>query len=132
LSSAVSDDRSECYSSDHNFHGISARLACGGNASSGWSLLHPSVNSASAQGESGDRQYLDLFSEGVSSYHSLQVDLRHRFSHGLLLRGVYTFAKTLDDGDSLNQTTAGNAPGLVSNPLNLAADKGWQLSISNM
>ncbi len=64
------------------------------------------------------------FSEGVSSYHSLQVDLRHRFSHGLLLRGVYTFAKTLDDGDSLNQTTAGNAPGLVSNPLNLAADKG--------
>jgi hypothetical protein len=64
------------------------------------------------------------FSEGVSSYHSLQVDLRHRFSHGLLLRGVYTFAKTLDDGDSLNQTTAGNAPGLVSNPLNLAADQG--------
>jgi hypothetical protein len=64
------------------------------------------------------------FSEGVSSYHSLQVDLCHRFSHGLLLRGVYTFAKTLDDGDSLNQTTAGNAPGLVSNPLNLAADKG--------
>ena len=64
------------------------------------------------------------FSEGVSSYHSLQVDLRHRFSHGLLLRGVYTFAKTLDDGDSLNQTTAGNAPGLVANPLNLAADKG--------
>jgi hypothetical protein len=64
------------------------------------------------------------FSEGVSSYHSLQVDLRHRFSHGLLLRGVYTFAKTLDDGDSLNQTTAGNAPGLVANPLDLSADKG--------
>jgi hypothetical protein len=64
------------------------------------------------------------FSEGTSSYHALQVDLRRRFSHGLLLRGVYTFAKTLDDGDSLNQTTAGNAPGLVSDPLNLAADKG--------
>jgi hypothetical protein len=64
------------------------------------------------------------FSEGTSSYHALQVDLRRRFSHGLLLRGVYTFARTLDDGDSLNQTTAGNAPGLVSDPLNLAADKG--------
>jgi prepilin-type processing-associated H-X9-DG protein len=64
------------------------------------------------------------FSEGVSSYHALQVDLRRRFSHGLLLRGVYTFSKTLDDGDSLNQTTAGNAPGLASNPLNLRADKG--------
>ena len=64
------------------------------------------------------------FSEGVSSYHALQVDLRRRISHGLLLRGFYTFSKTLDDGDSLNQTTAGNAPGLASNPLNLRADKG--------
>jgi hypothetical protein len=64
------------------------------------------------------------FSRGDSSYHALQVDFRRRFSHGLTLRGVYTFSKTLDDGDSLNQTTANNAPGLVSNPFNLAADKG--------
>jgi hypothetical protein len=64
------------------------------------------------------------FSEGTSSYHALQLDLRRRFRGGLLLRGVYTFSKTLDDGDSLNQTTAGNAPGLASNPLNLRADKG--------
>jgi len=40
------------------------------------------------------------------------------------VRGVYTLSKALDDGDSLNQTTAGNAPGLVSNPYDLAADKG--------
>ena len=64
------------------------------------------------------------FSVGNSSYHALQVDLRRRFSHGLSMRGVYTYSKALDDGDSLNQTTAGNAPGLVSNPFNLAADKG--------
>src|SRR5260221_13144722 len=64
------------------------------------------------------------FSEGVSSYHALQVDLRRRFSRGLSVRGVYTFSKSLDDGDSLNQPTAGNAPGLASNPLNLRADKG--------
>jgi len=64
------------------------------------------------------------FSVGTSSYHALQLDLRRRFSRGLSLRGVYTFSKALDDGDSLNQTTAGNAPGLVSNPLNLQADKG--------
>ena len=64
------------------------------------------------------------FSRGDSSYHALQTELRKRFSRGLFLRGVYTFAKTLDDGDSLNQTTAGNAPGLVSNPFDLAADKG--------
>jgi Carboxypeptidase regulatory-like domain len=64
------------------------------------------------------------FSEGTSSYHALQVDLSRRFSNGLSFRGVYTFSKTLDDGDSLNQTTAGNAPGLVSNPYNLRSDKG--------
>jgi hypothetical protein len=64
------------------------------------------------------------FSLGTSSYHALQVDVRRRFSHGLTFRGIYTFSKALDDGDSLNQTTANNAPGLVSNPFNLAADKG--------
>jgi hypothetical protein len=52
------------------------------------------------------------------------MDVNHRFSQGLSLRGVYTWSKALDDGDSLNQTTAGNAPGLVSNPFNLAADWG--------
>ena len=65
------------------------------------------------------------FSEGVSSYNALQVDVTRRISRGLSLRGVYTWSKTLDDGDSLNQTTAGNAPGLVSNPFDLAADKGF-------
>ncbi len=64
------------------------------------------------------------FSRGDSSYHALQLDLRRRFSHGLSLRGVYTYSKILDEGDSVNQTTAGNAPGLVSNPFNLRADKG--------
>jgi hypothetical protein len=64
------------------------------------------------------------FSEGVSSYNALQVDVNRRFSRGLSLRGVYTLSKTLDDGDSLNATTAGNAPGLVSNPYNLRSDWG--------
>ena len=64
------------------------------------------------------------FSEGDSSYHALQVDLNHRFSSGFLLRGVYTFSKALDDGDSLNATTSGGGPALASNPFNLAADKG--------
>ncbi len=64
------------------------------------------------------------FSWGDSNYNSLQVDFNHRFSHDLALRGVYTWSRALDDGDSLNQTTAGNAPGLVSNPYNLHADYG--------
>jgi hypothetical protein len=64
------------------------------------------------------------FSLGDSSYNALQVDVNRRFSHGLLLHGVYTWSKSLDDGDSLNATTAGNAPGLVSNPFDLRADWG--------
>ncbi len=64
------------------------------------------------------------FSYGDSSYNALQVDFNRRFSHGLSLRGVYTWSKALDDGDSLNATTTANEPGLVSNPFNLRADWG--------
>ena len=64
------------------------------------------------------------FSEGASNYNALQVDVNHRYSHDLELRGVYTWSKALDNGDSLNQTTAGNAPGLASNPYHLRADWG--------
>jgi hypothetical protein len=54
----------------------------------------------------------------------LQVDVNRRFSGGLTLRGVYTFSKVLDDGDSLNATTSGGGPALASNPFNLRADWG--------
>jgi len=64
------------------------------------------------------------FSEGDSSYNALQVDVNRRFSGGLTLRGVYTFSKVLDDGDSLNATTSGGGPALVSNPFNLRSDWG--------
>ena len=64
------------------------------------------------------------FSVGNSSWHALQVDVNHRLSHGLAIRGVYTWSKALDDGDSLNATAAGNAPGLVSNPFDLKSDWG--------
>lgn len=64
------------------------------------------------------------FSRGNSSYNALEADLRHRLSHGLLFRATYTWSKALDDGDSLNATAAGNAPGLVSNPFDLRADWG--------
>lgn len=64
------------------------------------------------------------FSEGDSSYNALQVDVNRRFSGGLTVRGVYTFSKVLDDGDSLNATTSGGGPALASNPFNLKSDWG--------
>jgi len=64
------------------------------------------------------------FSWGDASYNALQIDARRRFSNGLFLRGVYTWSKTIDNGDSLNSTTSGGEPALVSNPFNLRADRG--------
>jgi hypothetical protein len=64
------------------------------------------------------------FSEGTSSYNALQVDVNRRLSEGLTLRGVYTYSKVLDDGDSLNATTSGGGPALASNPFNLKSDWG--------
>jgi hypothetical protein len=41
---------------------------------------------------------LDLLGNlGVSNYNALQVELRRRYSHGLLLQANYTFQKTLDN-----------------------------------
>lgn len=64
------------------------------------------------------------FSEGVSSYNGLQVDVNHHFSHGLQFRGVYTYAKALDDGDSLNTSVATNSPAFAANPLEPSWDYG--------
>jgi hypothetical protein len=64
------------------------------------------------------------FSEGNSSYNALQVDANRRFSAGLTVRGVYTYSKALDDGDSLNATTSGGGPALASNPFDLRSDWG--------
>jgi hypothetical protein len=64
------------------------------------------------------------FSEADSAYNALQVDLNHRFSSGFSIRGVYTWSKALDDGDSLNATASGGEPALASNPFNLRADWG--------
>jgi hypothetical protein len=64
------------------------------------------------------------FSRGDSAYNALQIDLDHRFSHGLDLRAAYTFSKSLDDGDSLNSTTSGGEPATASDPYNLRVDWG--------
>ena len=64
------------------------------------------------------------YSEGDSAYHALQIDVNRRLSAGLVIRGVYTYSKALDDGDSLNSTTSGGGPALASNPFNLHSDWG--------
>jgi hypothetical protein len=64
------------------------------------------------------------FSEGISSYHGLEIDVNRRIGRSLNFRGVYTFAKALDDGDNMNTSVATNSPAFVANPLNPKADYG--------
>jgi hypothetical protein len=66
----------------------------------------------------------DWFSEGVSSYNGLEVDINHRIARGLQFRGAYTFAKALDDGDNMNTSVATNSPAFVADPLQPKADYG--------
>ncbi len=66
------------------------------------------------------------FSEGDSSYNALEVDVQHQLSHGFQLRGVYTYAKSLDDGDTTNTSISTSSPAFVSNPLDPSAD--WSRS----
>ncbi len=55
-------------------------------------------------------------SEGLSSYNGLELDLNHRFQHGLQLRGVYTWSKNLDDGTAWNTSVGANSPAFVEFP----------------
>jgi hypothetical protein len=64
------------------------------------------------------------FSEGISSYQGLEVDVNRRIGRGLQFRGVYTFSKALDDGDNVNTSVATNSPAFVANPLDPKADYG--------
>jgi trimeric autotransporter adhesin len=63
----------------------------------------------------------NLDTSGASSiYHAMQVMLQHRFAHGLMFRGVYTYGKSIDDASSIG----GGAPVVVQDENNIAAERG--------
>jgi hypothetical protein len=62
--------------------------------------------------------------QGVSNYNGLEVDVRHQLSHGLQLRGVYTFASNLDNGSAWNTSVSANTPAFVMYPGNPGLDYG--------
>lgn len=64
------------------------------------------------------------FSEGISSFNGLEVDMNRRWKSGLQFRGVYAFSKALDDGDNMNTSVATNSPAFVANPYLPKADYG--------
>ena len=56
------------------------------------------------------------WSGGSGNYNALEVDLRHDLSHGLQLRGNYTWSKNLDDGSAWNTSVSANTPAFVTVP----------------
>ncbi len=70
------------------------------------------------------------FSQGVSSYNALELDVRRAFSGGLQFRGTYTYAKSLDDGTAWNSSVGANAPGFVMYPANPKLD--WAPSTTDV
>ena len=63
-------------------------------------------------------------SQGISNYNALEVDVRKQLSHGLQLRGVYTWASNLDDGSAWNTSVSANTPAFVMYPENPRLDYG--------
>ena len=63
-------------------------------------------------------------SQGISSYNALEVDVRKQLSHGLQLRGVYTWANNLDTGTAWNTSVSANTPAYVMYPGNPKLDYG--------
>jgi hypothetical protein len=60
--------------------------------------LNPNIGEVVVRDNSGD-----------SFYHSGQVTLDRKFSHGLLLRGAYTYSKLIDDTSEVFTTTGGSS-----------------------
>jgi len=63
-------------------------------------------------------------SQGSSSYHALEVDLRRTLANGLAFRANYTYARNLDDGSAWNTSVSANTPAYVSYPNNPSLDWG--------
>ena len=53
---------------------------------------------------------------GTGNYNALEIDVRHDLSHGIQIRGNYTWSKNLDDGSAWNTSVSANTPAFVAVP----------------
>jgi hypothetical protein len=92
-----------------------------------------------ASNDSARVRYLGFSPAGVAEtntngdalYNSLQMQLKHQFSHGLLMQASYTWSKAITDVDTAEAGSGINPPGEVlygssnsNNPLNLQQQYG--------
>ncbi len=66
-----------------------------------------------------------LRSVGNSTYHSMQLKVTHRFTHGFQVQGAYTWSHAIDDSnDPLTPGNLGGNPGFPRDSLHLSFDRG--------
>ena len=70
------------------------------------------------------------YTEGNSSYNSLQVDFERRLTKGLQLRGNFTWSKNLDMNSALTGAQANNQAQMIMDRFDLHRD--WGLSALNV
>ncbi len=86
----------------------------------GGTIFYPTTTKANPQ----VANTTSWFSQGISNYNALEVDVRRSFSNGLQFRGTYTWSKNLDNGSAWNTSVSANTPAFVSVPGNLGLDYG--------
>ena len=59
---------------------------------------------------------------GDSEYHSMQLDLRRNFTHGLFLEAAYTYSKSIDNGSEVFVSSGGSS--YPQNPFNVNGERG--------
>ncbi len=64
------------------------------------------------------------YTEGNSRYNALQTDIVRRISHGLEIRGNYTWSKNLDMNSGLTGAQSNNQSQMVMDPYDLGRDWG--------
>ncbi len=64
------------------------------------------------------------YSEGNSSYNSLQIDVNRRLTRGFQMRANYTWSKNLDHNSALTIAQANNQPQMVMDRFDLRRDWG--------
>ena len=64
------------------------------------------------------------YTEGNSSYHAMELDVRRRMSQGLQVRANFTWSKNLDNNSALQGAQANNQAQMIMDPYDLRRDWG--------
>ena len=115
----VCQDPQGCVSGGTTTGGAAVAVSARGRVPQGTTYMPPSTRPNPYVGNG-----VTWFDQGTSSYHSLNVSLLKRTSHGLTFKANYTYAKVMDLNSAILAPSAGNEPPDVFSPYNLFLNRG--------